>query len=145
MVVRKQDGKPQGVLLDYHVAGALGGSPGTHQRVTGKPLYHALRLRHSHAHSVAADLESLFFSLLDVLSNGGKALSWRHCLSEHALFSAKFTAMFDAGEWGRVLGRCRPSLQPVADALHTAIFRDSPGTYNTHPVTVDEFIAALQH
>jgi serine/threonine protein kinase len=134
----------EGFLLDYHVACAIADCNSPEARVTGKAWYQALSLK-TGRHSVSTDLESLFYSVID-MSSDGHAVGWKHASNEKELYQKKFTAMLDGNEWEKVLSRCGEDEQPNIRRLHDMFFEPASRTgmyqYTAAPVTAAAFINA---
>jgi Fungal protein kinase len=135
----------EGFLLDYHVACKEADCEQPDAHVTGKAWYRALSLNTGH-HTVSTDLESLFYSVIDMASDG-KALRWRHACSEQQLFEKKFTSMMDGSTWeGKVLSRITGEMQAHIQRLHDLFFRPIVTTgmyeYCGSSVTPSAFIEA---
>lgn len=134
--------KVRGILVDLHTATAL--SDASNKPISGTVPYRALRLdAGQEPHTVASDLESVFYSLLHVASDG-KALSWRHCKSVHTMSNEKFRCMFETVRWRRALQHCHPEYHSALDRLHTVIFKGSSDAYKQQPVTAKEVQLILQ-
>lgn len=101
--------------------------------ITGKLLYRALSLHHNAPHSCATDMESLFYSLMDVAS-GGRALPWQAIPSEKAVYSSKYTTIHDDEEWGKALGVCNAQLQSLIDRLRGVVHQGG---------TADQYLAVF--
>ena len=132
-----------GFLLDYHVACAMADCVSPEARVTGKAWYQALRLS-TEGHSVSTDLESLFYSIID-MSSDGHAVGWKHASDENQLFQKKFTSMMHRTTWEKVLGRCGQGEQPSIRRLHDLFFEPANRgmyQYSASPVTAAAFINA---
>ena len=104
--------------------------------VTGKLVYRALSLHHHGSrHSCTTDMESLFYSLMDVAS-GGRALPWQALPVEHEVFCVKYATVHDQETWEKALGKCNVQLRPLIGRLRDVICRDH--------CTADEYLAAFE-
>jgi hypothetical protein len=116
--------------------------------IAGKHLYRALSLTaadDSAQHSVATDLESLFYSILDMASDE-KALKWRELIEPELIHADKWHSMTVASVWSkRVLQHCKPEVQPQIERLHKLFsFEDHYYSPLKPVVTIEAFIAACQ-
>ena len=84
---------------------------------TGKLAYMAMSLHLDGQHSCETDMESLFYSLLDVMSNG-HALLWRHLEEHNLIYSLKFMVVHDNKAWDcKILPHCRGPLMSLLPVL----------------------------
>ena len=67
-------------------------------------------------HSCETDMESLFYSLLDIMSNGD-ALRWRNLLEHSLIRNFKYTTVNDDKEWERILITLQVPLMPLLPVL----------------------------
>jgi hypothetical protein len=138
----------EGFLLDYHLATSPDDFQLDHSGITGQQVYRALSLDAANdnaRHSVATDLESLFYSILDLASDG-KALTWRHISSPKPIHADKWRSMTRATVWSNeVLAHCKPEIQPQIERLHKLFSFDSDYfSFLKTSVTVEAFIAACE-
>lgn len=106
----------RGILLDYHVARKLeeNNSP-LHN--TGKLAYMAMSLhKEDGQHTFETDMESLFYSLLDIMSSG-RALPWRHLCEQKLIFSVKYATLHHEGQWQSALKHCQDSFKSLIPLL----------------------------
>ncbi|KAG5181734.1 hypothetical protein JKP88DRAFT_246101 [Tribonema minus] len=135
----------RGILLDFHVTCKASDARQIPVRVTGKPAYRALCLNFGHKETkftaqAPADLESLFYSLVDMASDGS-AVRWRHEVEK--LPEMQFTSVYDTITWRtKVKDRCLPDLQPAIQELHELLFFTIPYR-SPHSVTAAAFKDAL--
>jgi Fungal protein kinase len=138
----------KGYLLDYHVASSLHDCESRYSGITGKHLYRALSLTAADdnaQHSVATDLESLFYSILDMASDE-KALKWRELVEPELIQNSKISCMTVPSIWSKdLLQRCEPEIQPQIERLYK-LFSFGDGYFSPLKpvVTVKAFIAACQ-
>jgi hypothetical protein len=117
--------------------------------ITGKHLYRALSLTaadDSAQHNVATDLESLFYSILDMASDE-KALKWRELVDPELIQTSKYSCMTVPVKWSKdVLKHCKPEVQPQIERLYKLFSFGDGGYYSPLKpvVTVEAFIAACQ-
>jgi Fungal protein kinase len=136
----------RGLLIDFHVSCQTGntdyGLPHA-SGITGKPWYRAVSLRHpttTEGHSAATDLESLFYTLLDVASDG-LAVRWRHAQGPF-MEDSKLASMTDPVLWtAHVKARCAPELHTAIQELHDLFFPGG-GAY-VKDVSVAAFLNVL--
>ena len=138
----------EGYLLDYNAACALAECTSAEFRPTGKVCYHALSLM-DEPHSVSTDLESLFYSVID-MSSDGHAIAWKDASNEKMMHEEKLCSMINGVEWEEVLSRCREDEQEGIQRLHDMFFEPAnrpgwPGWYKysaSANVTASAFIEA---
>ena len=117
----------QGLLLDFHAAkitdpNLADRSTSPSHRATGKLAYMAMDLHFDGGRqSCETDMESLFYSLLDVVS-GGRALRWRHLIDPALIRACKHLMVHDEREWSSALKHCRmgpliPLLEQVREVV----------------------------
>lgn len=143
MCVEKGKYNARGILLDLHAAMAADNTDD--KPISGTALVRAYRLDESaeQQHTVASDIESVFISLLHVLS-GGEALPWRHLDSEEMMRAVKCNTMFDPAKWRRALQHCPADYHAALERMHTAIFKGSVAQYMQQPVTAHEVLQILE-
>jgi hypothetical protein len=117
----------RGILLDFHAARSLARSSSPILDKTGKRAYMALRLHcEMPQHSATTDMESLFYSLMDVAS-GGEALPWRTMLDDEvAVSSSKYSTVRWAHQWQKALSHCEEQLRPLLERVRDVVRQDDP-------------------
>jgi hypothetical protein len=114
----------RGILVDYHAAkmiNTVDGTCGLCQSVTGKVVYIARSLHYAGGQqSSETDMESLFYSLLDVAS-GGHALPWRNYNDVVEVRMFKFAVLENDKDWAEARKQCREPLVPLLDRLRGLI------------------------
>ena len=138
----------RGVLVDLHIA-VLAANSSDDTSISGTPFVRAYSLDESAQwrrgtapidlrHTEATDIESVFISLLHVLS-GGEALPWRHLGSGQIMRAVKGTTMFDPVRWKLALQHCPAQYHDALGRLHSAIYKSgSVQKYMQEPVTAQE-------
>ena len=104
-------------------------------RATGKLSFMARSLHYEGGqHSCLTEMESLFYSLLDVAS-GGHALPWRKQTNPFMIRAAKHTTVNLGSEWAIALGHCKESLRPFVSRVRNVVCQENP--------TVAAYLAAF--
>ncbi|KAG5189040.1 hypothetical protein JKP88DRAFT_243302 [Tribonema minus] len=128
----------RGFLLDYHVACEVATAARAPTRFTGKLVYSSLSLHEGYGdqqHTVAADLESLFYTFLDLATKevNSKALLWRKT-EQCTMQAVKHNTMTGAGL------RCNRKSQTANDVKRYAVYavhvQDSGVIANRKPQTM---------
>ena len=118
-----------GVLVDFHAAKLInptGGSCSPCRSVTGKVLYMARSLHFQGGRqSSTTDMESLFYSLLDVASDG-RALPWRHVWDPKDIRASKIAILADERQWAESRKHCRGPLVSLVEQVREVVQQPSP-------------------
>ena len=109
----------RGILVDFHAARRVDRSDNP-MAMTGKLAYRSLKLLDGGQHSCATDMESLFYSLMDVAS-GGRALAWQDLPEELEVYCVKFATVKSDNLWQKALEMCNVQLRPLIDRLRTVV------------------------
>jgi serine/threonine protein kinase len=122
--------KGRGVLVDFHAAKLIkptDGSCSPCRSVTGKVLYMARSLHFSgERQSSATDMESLFYSLLAVASDG-RALPWRHLCDPKLIGAYKTAILADDKHWAESCKHCRGTpLVSLLERVREVVQQPSP-------------------
>ena len=75
--------------------------------------------------SCETDMESLFYSLLDVVSNG-QALRWRHLFDPALVRVSKYATVHDDMEWERSIKHCMEPLIPMLESVRKVVRQQNP-------------------
>ena len=125
----------QAILLDFHAATRMDPSGNSSVRATGKLSYMARSLHFDGGqHSCLTDMESLFYSLLDVASDG-HALSWRNLTDQIMIRCGKHSTITFDLEWEVALGHCKELLRPYVNRVRNVVCQEKP--------TVTAYMAAF--
>lgn len=117
-IIVVEDPKPRGVLIDWHVADRVQGSP-FEERITGTRLFTAHRLFFpGHLHSLHDDLESLLYVSLHVSTDG--QLPWAHSPEKNMDATKHWHLTLDA-PFQELLGKCAESSRPLIARLRDII------------------------
>ncbi len=112
-----------GILLDFHTAKSISSSDASDSptRKTGKLAYMAQSLHfRGGQHSCETDMESLFYSLMDVAS-GGRALRWRNLTDPGLIRASKYATVHDDQEWEHARTHCRMLLWPLLERVRKVV------------------------
>ena len=109
----------RGILVDFHAARKVDRSDSP-MAMTGKLAYRSLSLHDGGQHSCATDMESLFYSLMDVAS-GGRALAWQDLPEVQEVFCVKYATVMADNQWQKALKMCNVQLQPLINRLRTVV------------------------
>ena len=122
----------QGLLLDFHAAKVIDTNlaerdTSPSRRATGKLAYMAIGLHYDGGRqSCETDLESLFYSLLDVVSSG-RALRWRHLIDPALIRGCKHNLVHDDREWSAALKHCcMEPLIPLLEDVREVVKQKKP-------------------
>eukprot|EP00611_Tribonema_gayanum_P012108 TRINITY_DN2265_c0_g1_i4.p1 TRINITY_DN2265_c0_g1~~TRINITY_DN2265_c0_g1_i4.p1 ORF type:complete len:596 (-),score=102.79 TRINITY_DN2265_c0_g1_i4:206-1993(-) len=137
----------RGFLLDYHVACEVATAARAPTRLTGKLVYSSLSLHEGYGdqqHTVAADLESLFYTFLDLATKEGnsKALLWRKT-EQGTMQAMKHNTMTVGAVWRRVLAMCVEELCPLLQALHDVFFSSAADIAGTEMYVYTGMVATF--
>jgi hypothetical protein len=134
------------VLLDFDVATAISNQSAASSDI-GRMLYRSLTLHFDSAqqHNESTDVESLLYSLIDIVSDGS-AIIWSKCLSAKEMRNCKLAAMTTTDWEGTVLKSCSEESHRLIKAWHDVIFEPCGAgwwTYRPHTATVSVFLDRL--
>ena len=117
------------MLVDFHAAKLINSTDGSCSPcriVTGKVLYMARSLHFPGGRqSSTTDMESLFYSLLDVASDG-RALRWRHSRDPEVITALKIAALTDERYWAMACKHCRGPLVSLVERVREVVQQPSP-------------------
>ena len=117
------------MLVDFHAAKLINSADGSCspcRSVTGKVLYMARALHFPGGRqSSTTDMESLFYSLLDVASDG-RALPWRHLWDPKDIRASKIAILTDDRQWAESRKHCRGPLVSLVERVREVVQQPSP-------------------
>ncbi|KAK9824313.1 hypothetical protein WJX72_009367 [[Myrmecia] bisecta] len=142
--------KGRGMVIDFHVA-SLASDQERSNIITGTVHTLVLGLHDNigepSSHAVCTDLESLFYTVIDIATRGSVYWALQQVAGAEAIANAKLSAMTQRPVWEQVVAHCAQGLRPFIVDLHGIFFEDAGHgqfRYKWEEATAAQFLSVCE-